>query len=114
MVYSDKVNRAYTMSGEVSDCGEFLIVSVHKNCDPVNKILITSIRDKNYASLDFNVLVGLVLIVVADQRHFEAEYGYISNEGNDFVFQSTKNAPNRKIVKIDITKGENVCSLGCL
>lgn len=41
---------------------------------------------------------------------FEASFDYVANDGNLFYFLTNKNAPRRKVMKVDIDDaGEGVC-----
>lgn len=79
----------------VSHDGEFVILSVHEGCAPENKLY--------YARLSsFDACSG-ALDVVPLIDHFEAEYQYVTSEGNLFYVKTNLDAPKNRIVAIDVT-----------
>ena len=43
-----------------------------------------------------------IIDIYVYHRTFSAEFEYLTNDGSVFYFKTTLNAPNRRIVKIDI------------
>ncbi|KAJ3012419.1 hypothetical protein HKX48_006288 [Thoreauomyces humboldtii] len=78
---------------EVSDDGKYLVVDVLRGCDPERKFFVADIESQAISG-------ALQFIKVVDD--FEAEWGYVTNEGTVFYLQTTQNAPKRRIVKYDL------------
>jgi prolyl oligopeptidase len=79
---------------EVSHCGNYLIISISKSCDPVNQLWYYDLRKSNFEiekNIDFVKLVP----------NFDAKYSYITNEGSVFTFKTNLNALKYKLVQID-------------
>ncbi|KAJ3217087.1 hypothetical protein HDU67_008556 [Dinochytrium kinnereticum] len=76
LIMEDKSNPEYLFGSEVSDDGDYAIVSVSRNCDPQNQLYIAKINE-----------MGL-------------------DGGTSFFFRTTLNAPKRRIVKYDLAHPE--------
>ena len=80
--------------GEISDCGNYLILTISKSCDPVNQLWYYDLRKKNFSiesHIDFVKLVP----------NFNAKYSYVTNENSVFTFKTNLNALKYKLVQID-------------
>lgn len=77
----------------MTDCGNYLIVmpvkEIHDNLLYFAKL---NPDNKDYKNLTLIELVG----------NFEAEYKYVSNIGTKAIFRTNKNAPNFKLITIDL------------
>jgi prolyl oligopeptidase len=81
--------------GEVSDCGNYLVMSISQSCDPSNQVWYSDLRKINFkieGLLDFVKLID----------NFDAKYSYITNEGSKFIFKTNFKAPKNKIITVDI------------
>jgi len=95
---------------EVSDEGKYLLITVSKDCDPVNQFYYVDLSTVNLdtltgmhkadifqrcmywiAKFGLGPLGNIPVIKLVDK--FEAEYSYITNEGNVFYFKTNLNAP---------------------
>lgn len=82
----------WRIGAEVSDCGQYLIITTQQDC-----------RDNllYYAPLPEHVNSKIDLTCIIDT--FEADYEYITNDGSVCVFRTNKGAPNYRLVKIDLS-----------
>ena len=83
---------------EVSDDGEYVIITVSESTAPTNKVYWTKVSDIAAASGDGVVAVTKMI------DNFDAGYDYITNDGSLFYFQTNKEAPRYKLITIDITQ----------
>ncbi|XP_015792125.1 prolyl endopeptidase isoform X2 [Tetranychus urticae] len=81
----------WVINGLVSDCGKYLFVFVAETCQ--NTALY-------YAHLDNDIKGKLELKPIVTK--FEAEYDFIANDGTTVYFKTNRNAPNYKIIKLDL------------
>ena len=82
----------WRFSADVSDCGNYLVLFVMKGCN--DQLLYFSDLRKMpeiNGKLDFTRIV----------EKFEADYDYITNEGDIFYFRTNNNAPNYRVIAID-------------
>jgi prolyl oligopeptidase len=82
---------------EVSDCGDYLIMSISKSCDTVNQLWYFDLKKANY-------VIGENLPFTKLADNFDAQYTYITNEGSLFIFKSNKNAPKYNLISIDVNE----------
>ena len=97
---------------EVSDDGNYLIISVRESCEPKNLVYYANLSsfDGSGSSLDIKELVS----------EFEDEYNYITNEGTLFYFQTKEEficidleSPDKDSWKTLIPKGEDILESVC-
>ncbi|CAH8647402.1 unnamed protein product [Heterobilharzia americana] len=85
----------WSIQGEVSDCGQYLLVTLYDGCEPNNQLFYCDLKKINW-----NITKKLDLIPIADR--FEAVYEYVTNEGDSFVFRTNLDAPMYKIIRINL------------
>ncbi|XP_063838450.1 prolyl endopeptidase [Ostrinia nubilalis] len=83
----------WRIGAEVTDCGRYLIVSPVKDCRD-NLLFFADLSQH----ADISGLLPLTQIV----HKFEADYEYVTNEGSVCIFRTNKNAPNYRLIKIDL------------
>ncbi|KAG9493309.1 hypothetical protein GDO78_001290 [Eleutherodactylus coqui] len=81
---------------EVSDDGQYVLLSIREGCDPVNRLWYCDLHKQP------NGITG-ILPWVKLIDNFDAEYEYITNEGTVFTFKTNCNAPNYKLINIDFS-----------
>ncbi|XP_045492001.1 prolyl endopeptidase [Colias croceus] len=83
----------WRIGAEVSDCGRYLLVSPVRDC-----------RDNllYFADLAKHPEINDKLPLTQIVHKFEADYEYITNEGSVCIFRTNKNAPNYRLIKIDL------------
>ncbi|HKC88988.1 MAG TPA: prolyl oligopeptidase family serine peptidase, partial [Blastocatellia bacterium] len=94
LVYERKDQKEWGFSGQVTEDGRYLIVSVWQGTDPRNRVFF-----KDLQSPDANV-VELI-------PELEAAYNFIGNDGPVFWFRTDQNAPRGRIIAIDTRKFEH-------
>ncbi|KAJ2940612.1 hypothetical protein O0L34_g14718 [Tuta absoluta] len=85
----------WRIGAEVTDCGRYLIVSPVKDCR--DNLLF-------FADLTANDFTAGKLALTQIVHKFEADYEYITNEGSVCIFRTNKDAPNYRLVQIDLLK----------
>ena len=89
----------WMIGAEVSDCGDYLVITPSEGCDPVNRLYYTNLK-----TLPDGINGLLPYVKVVD--NFDAEYEYITNEGTVFTFKTNLNSPRYKLINIDFSKPE--------
>jgi prolyl oligopeptidase len=97
LIYNCPDNPNWTISGDVTDDGKYLIVTISKSCD--NENLFYYYELTNFSPKKEDDIVNVVKLVDT----FEAEYNYVTNEGPIFYLKTNLNAPLYKLITIDIT-----------
>ena len=77
----------------VTDDGHYLIISVHEGTDPKNRIYYK----------DLTVKDAQVVKLLDD---YDADYGLIDNIGPVFYFNTNLDAPQYRVIAIDVTRPE--------
>lgn len=77
--------------GRVTDCGKWLIVSLDKDIDK-NIVFFTKLPSEITGKLQLTQIV----------KKFEANWEYIGNDGSKAVFKTNKDAPNDRLLSIDL------------
>jgi prolyl oligopeptidase len=90
LIYERPDQKEWGFSGGVTEDGRYLIVSVWFGTDPRNLAFY-----KDLSTPDSSV-VELI-------NTFEANYGFIDNDGSRFWFQTDLEAPRGRVIAIDIT-----------
>lgn len=90
LIYERPDQKEWGFSGGVSEDGKYLIVSVWRGTDPQNLIFYKDLTNPEAQVIE--------LI-----NEFDAEYGFIDNEGSLFWFQTDLDAPRRRVIAIDTT-----------
>ncbi|RWS18145.1 hypothetical protein B4U80_10279, partial [Leptotrombidium deliense] len=89
-----KDNPGWRMDAFVSDCGKYLFVSARETCRQ-NLLFYSKLDTEN------TPIVGqLELTPIFDK--FEADYIYVTNDGDKVTMRTNKNAPNFKVVCFDL------------
>ncbi|TPX63319.1 hypothetical protein SpCBS45565_g06684 [Spizellomyces sp. 'palustris'] len=90
----------FIVHAEISDDGKFLIMNVCRSCDPEKKLYILDLEKTYEKNGKREMTANPEIVKVVDE--FTAEFDYVTNEGSVFWFQTTLNAPKRRIVKYDL------------
>ena len=112
VIFSIPDHPTHMPGATVSDDGQYLVLTISESCDPANKVYISSLKDfdGSSASLDFTRVVEYGFFFVFWKftlfSTFEAEFRYLTNDGPLFWFQSTLDAPNKRIVQYDLRNPE--------
>ncbi|KAJ3103483.1 hypothetical protein HDU97_010066 [Phlyctochytrium planicorne] len=95
LIYQDIKNPEYLFGSEVSDDGQYLIMTISRSCDPENLVYISELPKT--ASMKTEKVVDSWI----------AEFSYITNYGSVFYFLTTLNAPKRRLVRRDISRSDS-------
>ncbi|KAJ9587707.1 hypothetical protein L9F63_018858, partial [Diploptera punctata] len=82
------------IGAEVSDCGQWLIITPQKGCRD-NLLYFCDLH--NLPDNKIADKVNLIQVV----HKLEADYMYVTNEGPICIFRTNKDAPNYRLIKID-------------
>ncbi|MGB5769885.1 MAG: S9 family peptidase, partial [Crocosphaera sp.] len=89
LIYDRPDEKEWVFSGNVTEDGQYLIISVWKGTDPKNLIFYKDLTQAN------SPVIELI-------NEFEADYSFIDHDGSIFYFRTDLNAPKGKIISIDI------------
>ncbi len=98
LVYERKDHKDWNFSGQVTEDGRFLIITISQGTDPKNRIFYKDLEKPDAA-------------VVELLNKQDASYDFIGCDGNVFWFKTNLAAPRERIVAIDITKPEEIKTL---
>ena len=89
LVYDRPDHGDWNIRGFVTDDGKYLIISLNTGTDRKNRVYY-----KDLSAKDAQVVKLL--------DEFDASYGFIDNVGSTFYFDTDLDAPNEKIIAIDV------------
>ncbi|XP_072911937.1 prolyl endopeptidase-like [Hemitrygon akajei] len=89
-------NPKWMGGAEVSDDGQYVLLSIREGCDPVNRLWYCDLKQ-----LPDGIKGILPWVKLVD--NFDAEYEYITNEGTIFTFKTNLNAPCYCLINIDFS-----------
>ena len=93
LIYERPDQKEWGFSGEVTDDGKYLVISVWKGTDPDNLVFY-----KDLTNPDSSV-VELI-------QEFEASYGFVDNDGTKFWFRTDLDASKGRLIAIDLSQPE--------
>ncbi len=91
LVYERPQNKDWGFGIDVSKDGDYLLLSVWQGTDSRNRFFYKSLTDEN----------AEVVELIID---LEAEYSFLGNDESIFYFKTDLNAPNGKVVAIDVER----------
>ncbi|KAJ1569370.1 hypothetical protein HK405_005988 [Cladochytrium tenue] len=100
LCHKEPENPDRLFSAMVTDDGRYAVLSISENCDPKNLIRVCDLQK------DFDVAGKAAPIFTDVVSEWKAEFGYLTNNGPVFYFETTDCAPRRKIVKFDLEHPE--------
>ena len=89
LIYEDKTDKELGFYPFITEDGKYLVLHIGKGTDPRNNIYYRKVEDENGE-----------FIKLLDKM--DANYDFIFNEGSTFYFSTDKDAPNKRIIAIDI------------
>ncbi len=89
LVYERKDHKEWGFAGEVTEDGDYLIISVWRGTEEKNQIFYKALNGPDSPVVE--LLAG-----------FDAEYEFVGNDGTTFWFKTDLDAPLRRVVAIDI------------
>jgi prolyl oligopeptidase len=98
LIFERPDDKELSINGSVSDDGEFLAIYQAKGTSPFNELAILPLQGVDLA----RPATGLIrLITKAD-----ATYSVIDNDGSYFWLQTTLDAPNGKVISVDLKQAD--------
>ncbi len=94
LIYERKDLPTWFVGGSVTEDGRYLFISISQGSDNKNRLYFADLGDP----LKPNVKAPITPIVEAD----DAEYSPFGNQGTTVFLRSDKDAPNRKVVALDL------------
>ncbi|GIU33445.1 prolyl endopeptidase [Shewanella colwelliana] len=91
LVYERPQNKDWGFGAEVSEKGDYLLISISQGTDSRNRFFYKSLNDAN----------AKVVELIVD---LEAEYSFLGNDKSVFYFKTDLNAPNGKVIAIDVSR----------
>ncbi|MEL7492378.1 MAG: prolyl oligopeptidase family serine peptidase [Cyanobacteria bacterium J06554_11] len=91
LIYERPDQKEWGFSGDVTEDGRYLIISVWRGTDPKNLLFYKDLQNDSAEAIE---------LISA----FEAQYSLIDNEDTTFWFRTDLNAPKGKVIAIDISK----------
>ncbi|MEZ6048310.1 MAG: prolyl oligopeptidase family serine peptidase [Planctomycetaceae bacterium] len=91
LVYERPDQPDWGFTNAVSDDGRYLVMTVWKGTAEKFRVYYKDLED------ELSAPVALI-------DHFENEYSFLGNDGNEFYFATDKEAPLRRVIAIDITQ----------
>ena len=94
LIYQRKDIPKWLSLGEVSEDGRYLVITFTRGADPRNRLYVKALGDPGDPSIG-----APVKPLIEDD---EAEYTYIGNAGATFYIRTDKDAPNRKVIAVNV------------
>jgi prolyl oligopeptidase len=98
LVYERPDEKEWGFSGEVSEDGHYLIISISQGTDPKNRVFYQSLSDPK------NEIISLI-------PEPDASYGFVDNNGSLFWFVTDKEATRGRLIAIDIQDPEKIIEI---
>lgn len=93
LVYDRPDEKNWMFGGEVTEDGDYLVISVSQGTDPRNLVFWKDLRNPEAS------VVELI-------NTFEAKFSLIDSEGTVFWFETDLDAPRGRVIAIDVAKPE--------
>lgn len=93
LIYDRPDEKNWMFGGEVTEDGDYLVISVSQGTDPRNLVFWKDLRNPEAP------VVELI-------NSFEAKFSLIDSEGTVFWFETDLDAPRGRVIAIDIAKTE--------
>jgi prolyl oligopeptidase len=84
------------VGAQVSDDGEFLIISISEGTSPKNRLYYMDLEDAGNPHTHNPIVKSI--------DRFDARYRFIDNAGDYFFIQTDLNAPRGKVVRVDLNQ----------
>ncbi|MBK6898481.1 MAG: S9 family peptidase [bacterium] len=88
LVYERPDHQDWGIGGDVTESGDYLIISIWKGTSPQNLLFYKDLRDPSSKIVE---LLG----------EFEAEYGFVEHDGGVFYLTTDLDAPRKRLVAVD-------------
>jgi prolyl oligopeptidase len=94
LIYHRPDQKEWNFNGQVTDDGNYLIITATQGTDPRNRVLYKDL------SSDTNEVRELLM-------DFDADYSFIGNEGPVFWFKTDHAAPRNRVIALDVRDAED-------
>ncbi|KAJ8504647.1 hypothetical protein OPV22_005533 [Ensete ventricosum] len=101
LCWRDPEHPKYIFGVSVTNDGKFALLHITEGCDPVNKLYYCDLYSLPNGLEGFrrsNEMLPFVKLV----DNFEARYSAVANDDSEFTFLTNKEAPKRKLVRVDL------------
>eukprot|EP00850_Spirogloea_muscicola_P019505 SM000192S04900 [mRNA] locus=s192:24950:30395:- [translate_table: standard] len=105
LCWEDPDNPKWMFGAELSDDGRYIVMSISEGCDPVNRLYYCDLETLPGSAAAWKGEGLLPMVKLVD--NFGAQYGYVTNDGTDFVFHTNKDAPLYKLTKVSLDAPES-------
>lgn len=106
LCWKDPEHPKYIFSGHVTEDGQYLVMCIEENCDPVNKVYYCDLSALPEGLEGFKKRDGLLPFVKLIDG-FDAQYEVIANDDTVFTFLTNKDAPKYKIIRVDLKEPDD-------
>jgi prolyl oligopeptidase len=99
LVYKTPEHPKWMFGTSVSDDGRFLLVTTNDSCDPVNRLYMRDLHREAASGGDAPMIKAV--------DNLDAMWSYVTNDGDDFVFMTNRDAPRCMVVRVAGLGGAN-------
>uniref|UniRef100_A0A7I4C0B8 Prolyl endopeptidase n=1 Tax=Physcomitrium patens TaxID=3218 RepID=A0A7I4C0B8_PHYPA len=101
LCWRDSEHAQWFSRAEITDDGQYLVLSIEESCDPVNRLYYCNLSTlpQGLEGLRQNK-EHLPMIKLID--NFDAQYELVANEGSLFTFLTNKDAPKNKLTRVSL------------
>jgi prolyl oligopeptidase len=92
VVYERPDNKEYFVGGSVTEDGNWLVINVGKGTERMNMVYFKNLTMEK----------APIMPLITDLKN---SWSYIGNDGSTFYFETDKDAPRGKVVKVDVLAG---------
>ncbi|KAJ8540842.1 hypothetical protein K7X08_001658 [Anisodus acutangulus] len=101
LCWKDPENPMHRHTASVTEDGKYVLLYIFRNCDTVNKLYYCDLSTlPNGIESYKGKTEALPFIKLVDK--FDASYDYVAHNGTIFTFQTNKDAPKYKLVRVDV------------
>jgi prolyl oligopeptidase len=100
LIFNAPANPKWLIGAEVTEDGQYVIIDISQDCDPVNLFYYCEL-----SKIDLKTLTAPIPVVKLIDE-FRAKFSYVTNEGTLFYLKSNLNAPKDKLIAIDLAHPE--------
>ncbi len=93
LIYERKDHADWGFHGGVTDDGRYLVIDVTQGTETKNRVFYKDLKDPDAKVVEF-------------LNDFDADYGFVDNDGPIFYFRTDLNAPRYRLIAVDIRHPE--------
>ncbi|KAG8378020.1 hypothetical protein BUALT_Bualt08G0094800 [Buddleja alternifolia] len=101
LCWNDPDNPKHIRAASVTDDGKYVLLSTSESCEPVNKIYYCDMSLLPKGLEGYKGTKELLPFVKLVDK-FDASYHYVANDDTVFTFLTSKDAPRKKLVRVDL------------